>query len=262
MSVRKSVNRLIERTLAGALRRLPDESLSRVLVEAASAKARSLPADRGLRFLFRLDELLYPVQGGLSVKYDGGLHTKHRHTRYHDFFIDRITEADRVLDVGCGIGALAHDIADKTGARVVGIDLNEDQIRAARTRYAHPNVDHLVGDVRSDLPDRRFDVVVMSNVLEHVEDRVDLLRSIARTARPRELLLRAPMFERDWRVPLKEELGLDYRLDPTHEIEYTVEDFASELADAGLSIVEQQCRWGEIWARAVPDVREAEGRGR
>ncbi len=260
MSVRKNVNRLIERTLAGALRRLSDESLSRVLVEAASAKARSVPADRGLRFLFRLDELLYPVQGGLSVEYDGGLHTKHRHTRYHNFFTDRITEADRVLDVGCGIGALALDIAEKTGARVVGIDLNEEHIRAARTRYAHPKVDYLVGDMRGAGPEGQFDVVVMSNVLEHVKDRVDLLRSIARTARPRAFLLRVPTFERDWRVPLKEELGLDYRLDPTHEIEYTADGFASELADAGLRVVEQQFRWGEIWARAVPAAPEAEWR--
>lgn len=260
MNAPRSVNRLIERTLVRALRRLSDESLLRVLVETASEKAGSVPPDRGLRFLFRLDQLLYPVQGGLSVQYGGGLHTKHRHTRYHDFFTDRITEADRVLDVGCGIGALALDIAEKTGARVVGMDLNEDHISAARVRYAHPKVDYLVGDVRSAALDECFDVVVMSNVLEHVADRVDLLRSIARTARPRAFLLRVPMFERDWRVPLKEELGLDYRLDPTHEIEYTTEGFASELADAGLQVVEQQFRWGEIWARAVPEAPAADGR--
>jgi hypothetical protein len=60
-----------------------------------------------------------------------------------------------------------------------------------------------------------------------------------------------PLFERDWRVPLKQELGIDYRLDPTHCTEYTLESFASEMKDAGLKVTYQEVRWGEIWAEAV-----------
>ena len=58
-----------------------------------------------------------------------------------------------------------------------------------------------------------------------------------------------------WRVPLKEELGIDYRLDPTHRIEYTVEGFAEEIETAGLKIAYQEIRWGEIWAEVVGDVK-------
>jgi hypothetical protein len=78
---------------------------------------------------------------------------------------------------------------------------------------------------------------------------------VAKTVRPSRVLLRVPVFERDWRVPLKEELGLDYRLDPTHCTEYTLESFSKEMNDARFAVTHQEVRWGEIWAEAVPKYR-------
>ena len=59
-----------------------------------------------------------------------------------------------------------------------------------------------------------------------------------------------PTYERDWRVPLMEEIGIDYRLDSSHHIEYTQETFIEELAAAGLEVVHLEIRWGEIWSEA------------
>jgi len=59
-------------------------------------------------------------------------------------------------------------------------------------------------------------------------------------------------------VPLKQELGLDYRLDPTHHIEYTRENFEEEVRQAGLEIAHIEMRWGEIWAELKPS-RDADG---
>jgi len=64
-------------------------------------------------------------------------------------------------------------------------------------------------------------------------------------------LLRVPLFERDWRVPLKKELGVEWRLDSTHENEYTLESFQEEIQEAGLKIQYLEVRWGEIWCEAV-----------
>ena len=52
-----------------------------------------------------------------AIDYDGGIHVKHRLTLYHDFFVDRIHAGERVLDVGCGKGELAYDIAERTAPR-------------------------------------------------------------------------------------------------------------------------------------------------
>jgi hypothetical protein len=65
---------------------------------------------------------------------------------------------------------------------------------------------------------------------------------------PSKLLIRVPLFERDWRVPLKRELGIDWRLDPTHEIEYTPESFNEELVQASMEVIFIEIHWGEIWA--------------
>ena len=65
---------------------------------------------------------------------------------------------------------------------------------------------------------------------------------------PQKILLRVPIFERDWRVPLKEELGVDYRLDQTHFIEYRQDEFWKEIKEAGFEVDHFVVKWGEIWA--------------
>jgi len=69
---------------------------------------------------------------------------------------------------------------------------------------------------------------------------------------PKCILIRVPLFERDWRVPMKKQLDVEWRLDATHETEYTQESFIREIADAGLCVVYQETRWGEIWAELEP----------
>jgi len=91
-------------------------------------------------------------------------------------------------------------------------------------------------------------------VLEHLDQRVEFLRRVRERIAPRRLLVRVPLFERDWRVPLKAELGVDHRLDPTHYTEYREGEFRDEIARGGFEVVEAEVRWGEIWAvcRATP----------
>lgn len=238
--------------LREALDKLPENELLEFLVDAIKTRAESLPPSEGLKFLFGLDAALYPTQGWLSVAYGGGVHTKHRHTRYHDFFVNRVHRGERVLDIGCGIGALAYDVAVKAGATLVGIDLSMQNVTTATGKYAHPGVTYVVGNILQSPVKGPFDAVILSNVVEHLEGRAEFLQGVVREVKPSRLLLRVPVFERDWRVPLKEELGIDSRLDPTHFIEYTLESFAEEMDAAGLTVTHQEVRWGEIWAEAVP----------
>ena len=245
------LRQLARQPIARLLSRIPAAPLEALLTAAITQRARSLAPADGLRFLFGLEAALYPLQGILAIAYDGGVHTKHRHTRYHDFFISRVQPNDRVLDIGCGSGALAYDLAAKAGAHVVGIDLSEANIALATRRYGHSQVRYLVGDAVRALPRTHFDVVVLSNVLEHIEERPAFLRRVQAAMRPNRILIRVPLFERDWRVPLKRELGIEWRLDPTHETEYTLESFAIEIAAARLSIVHQEVRWGELWAESA-----------
>jgi 2-polyprenyl-3-methyl-5-hydroxy-6-metoxy-1,4-benzoquinol methylase len=234
------------------LGRFSAPQLEALISRLVAWKVAELPADEALRFLFHLDAALYALQGKKAVEYGGGLHTKHRHMRYHEFFVGRIFPGERVLDIGCGNGAVAYEVAEKAGAFVTGVDLNAEAIQQARSRHSHPRVSYVQGDVLSDLPTEVVDVVIMSNVLEHLTDRIGFLRQVQATTKPKRWLVRVPSFERDWRVPLKQELGLDYWLDPTHRVEYTAEGFEGEMRQAGLEITHQEMRWGEIWAELKP----------
>jgi ubiquinone/menaquinone biosynthesis C-methylase UbiE len=167
--------------------------------------------------------------------------------KYHDFFTDRITKDDHVMDIGCGIGAVAYDVSN-VAAQVVGMDFNAGSIEIARERYQNPNLIFHVGDALETLPDEKFSVVILSNVLEHLPNRPQFLRRVQNTLQPKRMLIRVPVFERDWRVPLKKELGVEWRLDPTHETEYTLETFAEEMRAANLQIDHLEVRWGEIWS--------------
>jgi len=155
------------------------------------------------------------------------------------------------LDFGCGIGAVAYDIASKAKARVWGVDISAENIAYAQKTYSHPDITYILGDARQVELNTRFDAIVMSNVLEHLTDRPATLRQLQVRYQPSRFLIRVPLFNREWRVPLKKPLGVEWRLDPTHEIEYTIETFADEIAEAGLITTHQQIQWGEIWAEVT-----------
>jgi len=203
-----------------------------------------------MRALLRADEVLAKCINRLAVEYDGGVHAKHRLMQYHDFFVDRVKPDERVLDIGCGYGAVAYSVASRAHAMVTGMDLNADNIAKAGRLFQHPNLTFMQGDVLKDLPENSVDVVMLSNILEHIERRVEFLQGVHQRLAPRRWLIRVPMFNRDWRVPLRKELGLFYFSDRTHFTEYTQESFEQEIADAGLAIVHLQINWGEIWAEA------------
>lgn len=232
---------------------LNNDTLRTLITSVLRQRIESETPSEALKFLFQLDMDLYAMEGGLSVKYDGGLHTKHRHTKYHDFFINRIQEGQKVLDIGCGIGILAYDLITKKAVNVTAIDFSESNIAMANERYSHPLIEFVLGDALVHEFKNGFDVVILSNVLEHIENRDSFLKQLVEKISPEKILIRVPLFERDWRVPLKRELGLDYRLDETHYIEYTPENFYDEMKRANLNIVEKEFRWGEIWAVTIPE---------
>ena len=193
------------------------------------------------------------------MAYGGGQHPKHRLTDYHGFFTGHIADDARVLDIGCGYGAVAASIAaDAPGRHVTGIDIDPANIAHARktyTRATHslPNLAFTEADALAGLPDGRWDVVVLSNILEHIDDRIDFLRAIITTARPRHVLIRVPLFERHWHLPLRAELGVSYVSDPDHKIEHRLAELHHEVTTAGLAIGDVVTLWGEIWcACTVP----------
>jgi len=105
-----------------------------------------------------------------------------------------------ILDVGCGEGVLTERWADRfpTG-RVVGVDLEDRELRAHWDRRRRSNLEFRVAEA-SSLPfaDDEFDIVCAIELLEHVPDPESTLAQMVRVAQ-RWLLVSAPR-EPLWRI--------------------------------------------------------------
>jgi len=91
-----------------------------------------------------------------------------------------------LLDLGCGTGWTSAFFA-RRGYEVVGQDLSEDMIRAARATWtgeAFPNLAFVCGDFEElDFRDR-FDIAVFFDSLHHAQDEAAAVRSVYRALKP------------------------------------------------------------------------------
>lgn len=93
----------------------------------------------------------------------------------------KLLEANRVsprsiLDCGCGGGLLSYLFVSRYGVETVGLDLAESSIERARARYAADSLSYRCGALE-ELDDHAFDLGLMFDVFEHVEDYLGFLRS-------------------------------------------------------------------------------------
>jgi 2-polyprenyl-3-methyl-5-hydroxy-6-metoxy-1,4-benzoquinol methylase len=109
-------------------------------------------------------------------------------------FLEREPGALRVLDVGCGNGSqLALPLVSE-GFRLTGVDTDERSIEHARRLSGErPNARFLCGPIEELSSAEEFDVVVLSEVLEHMTEPRGLLEaSFARMAADAILIVTVP----------------------------------------------------------------------
>jgi len=99
----------------------------------------------------------------------------------------------RILDFGCGSGALAGLISPD---QYLGMDIDDFSLQKARMNYP----DH---QFISSLPstDQKFDSVISLAVIEHVVDPVDFLKTLAQYLKPSDsarVIVTTPHPKMDW----------------------------------------------------------------
>ena len=104
---------------------------------------------------------------------------KHRRT-----LIRRLLPSDsgpRILDAGCGDGAMCKALAEWTDARVIGMDLaqkrlSNGQVQAARAAFAQGSLYEM------PFADGKFSTVVCSDVLEHLDHPDRAMKELVRVS--------------------------------------------------------------------------------
>ena len=107
-------------------------------------------------------------------------------------FLERDTELSktfaglRILDVGCGGGLLTEPLK-RLGADVTGLDASAEAIEAAKDHASVVglDIDYRIGDL-STIPNEldQFDVVIASEVIEHVPDPQSFIEEIHKLISP------------------------------------------------------------------------------
>ena len=157
----------------------------------------SLPAADRNRFAQRLF-------APLPARYDrlAEILSMGQNGRWRNEMVDHIVSAVRpapaaaqplargvVLDVASGTAGVAAQLASRTGARVVGVDLTEEMLRQGRANVAAAGLGARVGLVagraeRLPFPDASFDALTFTYLLRYVDDPQATLAELARVVKP------------------------------------------------------------------------------
>ena len=154
--------------------------------------------------------------------------------------LERHLPCDAFLDAGCGDGRYLAAVARARGAaRVVGTDISERILDTARAAAA-PFEPELVRANLESLPfdDAEFDVVLCSQVIEHLLDVDAGMRELARVLRPQGALILTTDNARNlvtrtlYLGRLRRQAGFDF---PHRDFE--IDDLQQRLRAAGLDVV-------------------------
>jgi 2-polyprenyl-3-methyl-5-hydroxy-6-metoxy-1,4-benzoquinol methylase len=170
------------------------------------------------------------------------------------FLFEHVDPSRRVLDVGCGEGLLAAELA-RAGVSVVGVDVAEEPLRRGRSRYPSLDLRIVPSEDTWPLPDASFDVVWAGETIEHVADTPGWLAEVRRLLRPGgSLLLSTPahgLLARLW-LALSGR-AFDAHFDPRadHLRFYTRRTLRRSLEDAGFGDIEVREAGGPPGARRL-----------
>ena len=208
-----------------------------------------------LAHLIKMHSRLYTIIGVLLIDEKSGSHPKHEILNYQKWYVDKVSGSWTILDIGSGKGVLTSQIAPYV-KKIYGIDINKINHDLSRENFNCKNIEWIHGDALTfDFQVLgRIDAIVLSNVLEHIEDRIEFLRNLIEHVKWGEagptFLIRVPTIERDWLTIYKRMQGFEYRLDRTHFIEFTEQELSDELSKCFLTFSRIERRFDEYFVTA------------
>lgn len=150
--------------------------------------------------------------------------------------------AKKILDVGCGNGAFASIVKQKNDAEVWGIELMEEEAKAAVEVLDKVFVGGCEKYI-DDLPEYYFDVIYFNDVLEHLADPYSVLDTLKSKLAPNGVIISSlpnvrfyrtfskVVFLKDWKY---DEFGI---MDKTHLRFFTGKSIRRMYEELGYEVV-------------------------
>ena len=160
------------------------------------------------------------------------------------------TEASLVLDAGCGEGFVTDYLARQDpDLRLTGVDLSEDAIAYAKEHFGDRATFRTGSIYKLPFSDNSFDVIVCSEVLEHLDEPVRAIEEMKRVARSHVLITvpREPYF--NWLNVIGQRLGISP--DPGHVNFWTKSTFQDFI---NVHFEEATFAWKHIYQLALAKV--------
>ncbi|MBM3845646.1 MAG: class I SAM-dependent methyltransferase [Verrucomicrobia bacterium] len=141
--------------------------------------------------------------------------------------VELIGKGNKVLDIGCRSGNLTQHYCE--GNEVTGVDIDRKALELFRDRLGLPG--HWVDVDAEPLPfsDASFDVVVMTEVMEHLRFPKQVLQEIRRVLRPGGRFVGSVPNAFRLRNRLKFMVGKPFESDPSHLRSYSTRLLRKEL---------------------------------
>lgn len=92
-----------------------------------------------------------------------------------------------VLDVGCGTGLMASEIAKAGAKKVIGIDFSSDAISTAQSNHSRENLSYRVENIKKHKGS--YDIVISLGTLEHMDKPFEILKLLKKHLNPGGIIL-------------------------------------------------------------------------
>lgn len=152
-----------------------------------------------------------------------------------------LTKNARVADIGCGAGTICFYIANK-GNRVLGADVSPKAIKACSESSKIMGLDELTKFKVVDFPnkaiDGKFDLIIFSEVIEHLQEDNLALNRIYNILNNKGILIITTPSEHAPLHRIGYAKGFDKKVG--HLRRYTIQGLSKQCLEAGFKIIETQ----------------------
>ncbi len=175
-----------------------------------------------------------------------------KYCQRYEIFANWIKDGASVLDVGCGDGYFGEYLTkEKKNIKYLGCDISEEALKIAKQRGLSTLLLDAVNGGLGAFKDNSFDVVVMSEFVEHIINSEEILKEAARIAKKGVLISTPNVAHIRSRVALLfGRFPKQWAIAPWEHLRYwSAIDFAEIIKSIGLNLKELKAANGKKFLR-------------